>query len=135
MKADQQPSLQLVAVVAHWSRQVVQASASQTQPGTGVWLQAVAGAQASVVQALWSSQSSDAPPTHRPPVHRSPVVQALPSSQAVVLSVLTQVPFAQVSLVQGLWSSQSSGVPAQMPAVQASPVEQALPSSHGVPFG
>jgi hypothetical protein len=135
VKADQQPSLQLVAAAAHWSRQLVQASASQTQPGTGVWLQAVAGTQASVVQALWSSQSSGVPPTHWPPAQRSPVVQALPSSQATALLVWTQVPAVQVSLVQGLWSSQASGAPAQMPAVQASPVEQALPSSHGVPFG
>jgi len=135
VNADQQPSLQRVAAVAHCSRQVVQVSTSQTQPGTGARLQPVGGAQKSLVQALWSSQLSAAPLTHWPAVQLSPAVHALPSSQASVVLVCTQRPVAQASVVQGLSSSQTMGAPAQVPAAHESPVEQVLPSSQGVPSG
>src|SRR5262249_32378750 len=55
LKADQQPSLQLVAAVAHRSRQAGQAPASQTQPGTGGWVAAGARAAAAGGRALWAA--------------------------------------------------------------------------------
>src|SRR6266571_2351768 len=95
----------------------------------------VAGSQASVVQALPSSQTTGVP-EHRPSgVQASPVVQALPSSQAPPgVGTKKHSPSRQKSVVQPFPSSQRIGVPAHRPsALQASPVVQASPSSQGSP--
>jgi len=91
-----------------------------------------AGLQPSVVQTLPSSQLGAGPPTQAPPLQVSAVVQALPSSQELLLFEWTQpVDGAQLSVVQTLLSLQlGSGPPTQIPALQVSPVVQALPSLH-----
>ena len=96
-----------------------------------VWAQPVAGAQLSVVQRLWSSQSTAEAGLQAPSPQVSPLVQALPSSQASVLLAKTQpVAGSQLSLVQGLASSQARVSPlTQAPTSQVSPLVQALPSS------
>jgi len=88
--------------------------------------------QVSVVQGFESLQFGAAPPTQAPPLQVSLVVQALPSSQAAVLLVLTQPrTVLQVSVVQGFESLQfGAAPPTQTPALQVSLVVQALPSSH-----
>jgi hypothetical protein len=60
------------------------------------------------------------------------VVQAFPSSQALVLFVKTQpASSVQVSVVQGLLSLQIRPTPGwQVPPPQVSPVVHGLPSSH-----
>ena len=94
--------------------------------------------QVSFVHPFASSQVIGAPPVHVPSAHTSAIVQALPSSQAFVLCVLTQpIPALQESSVQEFASSQSSPGPAeQVPnpshwstSVQASPSSQLLPAS------
>ena len=74
-----------------------------------------------------------APPTQDPPWQASFVVQAFPSSQALLLSVWVQPEAgSQASSVQGLLSLQSAAdvsVPTHDPPLQASPVVQAFPSS------
>src|SRR5580765_4706380 len=88
------------------------------------------GMQTSLVQALPSSQVTTLPPVQLPPLHASPVVQALPSSHALVLFACEQpVPGSQMSSVQGLSSShepiagtaglQSQVSPAPSPSVSA----------------
>ncbi len=69
--------------------------------------------------------------------HWSPVVQASPSSQAMLLAVLMQSPNAsQPSSVHGLPSSQEAGAwPEQTPPWQVSPVVQELPSSQAPVLG
>jgi hypothetical protein len=67
----------------------------------------VAGAQVSSVHGLVSAQFGGAPPWQVPPEHVSAVVQALPSSQALVLFACWQEPALHVSSVQGLSSLQS----------------------------
>jgi len=124
----QQPSLHVVATLAHWSRQVVQEAAWQTQPGIGVCSQPLGEAHESVVQEFWSSQSRPEPPPHCPPAHCSPVVQASPSLQGPVTLVWTHAPATHESAVHALVSEQSIAVPTQLPAAHSSPVVQALPS-------
>jgi hypothetical protein len=83
-----------------------------------------------VVQTLPSSQFGGAPPRQEPPEHVSAVVQAFPSSQALVLFTFLQ-PIAglQESSVQPLLSSQSGGgPPTHTPPEQTSPVVHAFPS-------
>ena len=87
--------------------------------------------QLSSVQSFRSSHSRAGPPTQVPPEQVSAVVQAFPSSQALVLFVWTH-PAAglHVSVVQTLPSSQTTGeAPAQLPPPHTSPVVQAFPSS------
>jgi len=128
LNAVQQPSLHVVAALAHWSRHAVQAAAWQMQPGIGVWPQPLAEAHVSVVQGLWSSQSSAEPPPQLPPPHCSPAVQASPSSQGPAVLVWTHEPPTHESAVHALVSEQLIGVPTQLPAAHSSPVVQALPS-------
>ncbi len=65
----------------------------------------------SVVQTLLSLQTIGVP-AHTPPPHVSPEVQALPSSQALVLFVNTHpVAGLHVSVVQTLLSLQTSAGP------------------------
>jgi hypothetical protein len=86
-----------------------------------------AGSQLSSVQGLPSLQVGAAPPTHLPPAHRSDVVQALPSSQALVLLATMQpVEVSHESSVQGFLSSQVMVVPVHLPATQWSLLVQAL---------
>jgi hypothetical protein len=111
---------------------VVQALPSLQLAVLLVWVQPVAGLQASLVQGFESSQFGAAPPTQAPPEQVSPVVQALPSLQLAVLLVWVQpVAGLQASLVQGFESSQlGAAPPTQAPPEQVSPVVQALPSLH-----
>jgi hypothetical protein len=97
-----------------------------------VYTHPVDGLQLSVVQALLSSQTTAAPAWQMPPPQVSPVVQAFPSSQAIVLFVKTQpASSVQVSVVQGLLSLQIRPTPGwQVPPPQVSPVVHGLPSSH-----
>ena len=72
----------------------------------------VAGLHVSVVHRLLSSQTTAAPGWQAPAPHVSPDVQALPSSQAIVLFVKTQpVAGLQLSVVQGLLSLQTIAAP------------------------
>ena len=81
----------------------------------------------SSVQGLPSLQVGAAPPTHLPPAHPSDVVQALPSSQALVLLATMQpVEVSHESSVQGFLSSQVMVVPVHLPATQWSLLVQAL---------
>jgi hypothetical protein len=95
-----------------------------------------AGLHVSVVQGLLSLQTSGAEPGWQlPPAQVSPVVQALPSSQAIVLLVNTQpTAGSHVSVVHGLLSLQVS-VPApgwQLPPAQVSPGVHAFPPSQAI---
>ena len=92
----------------------------------------VAGLHESVVQRLASLQTTAAPGWQAPAPHMSSDVQALPSSQAIVLLVNTHpVAGLQLSVVQRLASSQArAGPPWQFPPPQVSLVVQAFPSSH-----
>jgi hypothetical protein len=94
----------------------------------------VATLQLSLVQGLPSLHSLGEP-AHAPALQASAVVQALPSSQALVLAAKAQAPVAtlQLSVVHGLPSLQVLLGPAtQALALQASATVQALPSaSHG----
>jgi hypothetical protein len=91
----------------------------------------VAASQLSSVQGLASLQFTGVPARHVEKAQASPVVQAFPSSQAIVLFTVTQpVAGLQLSVVQRLPSSQLSGVPTQAPPEHVSPVVQALPSLH-----
>jgi hypothetical protein len=116
----------------HWSA-TVQASPSSQLPAVAAFTQPLAGLQKSSVQEFPSSQSwaEVSTPAHEPAAQTSSVVQALPSSQAVVLSVLEQpVALLQTSSVQPFPSLQSGAAPpTQTPAEQVSDVVQASPSS------
>jgi hypothetical protein len=115
---------------AHWSF-VVHALPSLHGAMLFVWVQPVAGSQASVVQTLPSLQSGPGPPTQAPPAQASPVVQALPSSQGALLFAWVQpVAGSHPSSVQSLASPQSMGVPAQTSFRQWSLPVQAFPSLH-----
>src|SRR5438128_1649449 len=83
---------------------------------------------------LPSSQLVAAAPTHPPPLQVSPLVQALPSSQGLVLLVCVQpVAGLQPSVVQTLPSSQlGAAPPTHVPPLQVSPVVQAFPSLQGL---
>jgi hypothetical protein len=66
----------------------------------------------SVVQTLLSLHTTAVAPWHVPPPQVSPVVQAFPSSQALVLFVKTHpVAGLQLSDVHGLLSLQTTAVP------------------------
>jgi hypothetical protein len=83
------------------------------------------------VQGLLSSQDLALPAWQAPYKQTSPVVQALPSSQLLLLLVLVQLPVvvSQPSVVQGLLSLQTLALPGwQLPPKQLSLVVQALPS-------
>ena len=95
----------------------------------------VSGLQLSVVQALLSLHATAVPELQMPPPQTSPVVQALLSSQALVLLVKTQTPVTglQLSVEQTLPSSHTVAAPGwQIPPPQVSPVVQAFMSSHGL---
>src|SRR5438128_12077597 len=79
---------------------------------------------------LPSSQLVAAAPTHPPPLQVSPLVQALPSSQGLVLLVCVQpVAGLQPSVVQTLPSSQlGAAPPTHVPPLQVSFAVQASPS-------
>ena len=118
----------------HWSP-LVQGLPSSHWAVLAVLVQPVLGSQASVVQALLSSQStlgSLATPRHLPLPQTSKSVHLLPSSQVPVLSLKLQpVSLLQPSVVQGLPSSQVVLPPAaHLPSLQASPLEHWSPSSH-----
>jgi glyoxylate utilization-related uncharacterized protein len=112
---------------------VVQAFPSLQDAVLLLWVQPVAGLQASLVQPLLSLQLGAAPPTQVPLAQVSPAVQALPSLHDAVLLVCVQpVAGLQPSLVQTLPSSQlGADPPAQAPPEQVSLVVQALPSLQG----
>ncbi len=112
---------------------VVQASPSSQARVLASLRQPVPGSQLSSVHPLPSSQSTDSPDRQAPAEQVSPAVQALPSSQAAVLFVLTQpAEGSQVSSVHTSASSQSAAAPpTQAPPEQVSAVVQALPSSQG----
>jgi hypothetical protein len=85
---------------------------------------------------LLSSQLGGGPPVQLPAEQWSPVVQALWSSQGLLLfTCLQPVAASQLSVVQRLLSSQLVGVPAQLPLTHLSPLVQALLSSQGVLSG
>jgi len=119
----------------------VQALLSSQEPVLLACTQPVDVLQESSVQALPSSQLRGAAPAMQaPPAHISPVVHALPSSQAIVLLVLTHAPvFAtQVSVVQTLLSLQRVAASEQRlhpVAVLHVPVEQitAAPGTQAPP--
>jgi len=95
----------------------------------------VSGLQLSVVQPLLSLHTTAVPELQMPPPQASPIVQALLSSQALVLLAKTQTPVTglQLSVEQRLPSSQIVAAPGwQIPPPQLSPVVQAFMSSHGV---
>ncbi len=96
-----------------------------------VCVHAILASQASLVQALPSSQFGAAPPLHTPPLQTSPTVQALPSSQELVeLTCVQPSLLSHVSVVQALPSSQLVAPPdLHTPPLQTSPVVQALASS------
>jgi hypothetical protein len=111
---------------------VVQALPSSQAAVLSVWTQPVAGLHESSVQPFPSLQFNAAPPWQLPPPQVSFVVQALPSSQAAVLSTWTQ-PVARLheSSVQPFPSLQLTAVPPeQEPLAQTSPVVHEFPSSH-----
>jgi hypothetical protein len=93
-------------------------------------VQPVPGLHPSVVQTLPSSQFGAGPPTHVPPLQASLVVQALPSSQELVLLACVQpVPGLHPSVVQMFPSSQlGAGPPTQVPPLHVSLVVHAFPS-------
>ena len=108
---------------------------SQLAPSALTWLQPVLLSQASVVQALPSSQFSALPPTHAPTLHKSPVVHTLPSSQLPAEGSCTQPSLApQLSAVHTLLSSQFSATPAQPLLPQTSLWVQGLLSSQAEPL-
>src|SRR2546425_564763 len=95
----------------------------------------VTGSQASVVQALPSSQTTGVP-EHRPSgVQVSPVVQALPSSQAPPgVGTKKHSPSRQNSVAWPFLAGQRIGVPALLRSgTQVSPRVQASPSSQVTP--
>src|SRR6185503_13008430 len=91
---------------------VVQALPSSQGSVLLVCVHPEAALQPSVVHTLLSSQLSAAPPTQTPPLHASDVVQALPSSQGLVLFVCVHPEAAlQPSVVHTLPSSQLGAAP------------------------
>jgi len=93
----------------------------------------VAPSQISSVHGLASLQSGAGPPTQLPRLHVSVVVQGLPSSQDVMLSVWAHPKAgSQESVVQMFPSSQlGAGPPTQLPRLQVSLVVHESPSSQG----
>src|SRR6267143_1977222 len=111
-------------------------SEQEVPSATGLLKQPVAGSQASVVQALRSSQTSGVPGAQRPCSQVSEPLQASPSEQEVpsATGVWMQPLGPQESAVQGLLSSQLRVVPGvQAPALQISSPLQTLPSEQEVP--
>ena len=84
-------SLHTSAVAPAWQTEFAQKSPTvHALPSSQVaelplWVQPLAGSQASLVQTFLSSQSGAAPPLHLPPLQVSLVVQALPSLHGEVL--------------------------------------------------
>jgi len=108
----------------------VQSLPSLHDPVCGVWKHPLCGLQASVVQPLPSSQTTEVPP-HTPLLQASPVVHTLWSSQALPVRGAWPhpVPVSQTSDVHGSPSLQSTGIPWQVPPLlQRSFAVQALPS-------
>jgi len=118
---------------------VVQASPSSQASVllTGVG-QPLAGTHAPSVVHGFPSLHTTAVPVQEPAAHASPVVQALPSSQELLLLTFTQ-PLAgsQKSVVQALLSSQLTALPPVQTPVgpHVVPVVHALPSSQAVVGG
>ena len=143
--------LQLSVVQTLWSSQSSAVPELQVPPPQTSWpLQTVAsshalvllecsqpdaGLQLSVVQTLWSSQSSAVPELQVPPPQTSWPLQTVASSHALVLLECAQPEAGlQLSVVQTLWSSQFKGVgPTHVPPEHASLVVHALPSLQVVP--
>ncbi len=98
-----------------------------------LWLQPVLVLQPSLVHGLLSLQvvaGLMATPAQAPPPHASPLVQALPSSHAMVLAALTQPALgSQLSVVHTLLSLQFTAEPLHAPLAHTSLWLQALPSS------
>jgi hypothetical protein len=110
------PSSQEIGVPAHTPPlQVspdVQALPSSQVAALFVNTQPEAGSHESSVHGLLSLHTTAAPAWHVPPEQVSPLVQAFPSSQALVLLLKTQpVAGLQVSVVQTLPSLQTTGAP------------------------
>ena len=110
---------------------VVHASPSSQALALFVYTHPVAGLQVSVVQMLLSLQTVAAPPWQVPAPQTSPVVQAFPSSQALVLFVNTHPEAGlQLSVVHTLPSLQTTAAPPwHEPPPQVSPDVQAFASS------
>ncbi len=89
------------------------------------------------MQALPSSQETDAPLVQEPPLQTSPLVQALPSSHAFVFGLGMQPTLGlQVSVVHALPSSQLMLVPVHVaPPEQWSLLVHRLPSLQEVDVG
>lgn len=100
-------------------------------------MQPVAGAHASAVQTLPSSQPAPTP-LQAPPKHVSPPVHALPSLHVLPSTTVAcaQPPaWLQESAVQSLPSLQLVTAPLpHTPDAQVSPVVHLLPSSHAAPL-
>ncbi len=111
----------------------VQALLSEQTDVLATCKQPLAMSQESSVHGFLSSQFGAMPPTHLPPAQVSAVVQALPSSQAAVLSTVEQpLVGSQESVVQPFLSSHTLAAPGwHLPAVQRSTRVQALLSSQG----
>jgi len=104
-----------------------------------VCVQPVAGAQASVVHTLLSSQfSAVVPGTHAPPEQTSPTVHAFPSLQGVLSGWLAKLhvpsPLQVPACLHVPGAAQAYAVPAQAPAVHTSFFVHATPSLQPVPF-
>ena len=96
----------------------------------------LAGSHESSVHSLLSSQSGAGPPTQIPSAQRSDVVQALPSSQPLVLKPVTgQVPApSQVVLsVHGFPSSHDVSADSNWQVDEQQSPLAVLPSSHASP--
>jgi hypothetical protein len=122
-------------------------SSSQGTPSSAVWVQPLAGLQASAVQGFLSSQFFNLPGLHLPAWQLSPAVHRLPSaSQGVpsTMALATHWPGAagvpalasQVSLVQAflssqvpssVWPLQSSSRPLQVSGLAAGAVQGVRP--------
>jgi hypothetical protein len=110
---------------------VVQASPSLQSAVLSVKVQPTARSHVSSVHGLLSLQGEMGSPSQAEFLHVSPLVQALLSSQLLVVALVSQAPLTglQKSAVQGLPSSQVVAVPLQFLPLQTSPVVQASPSS------
>jgi hypothetical protein len=112
---------------------VVQAFRSEQGSALSLWTHPATGSQLSVVQGLLSLQLAAVPGRHVPNAQASPVVQAFPSSQAMVLLLKTQpVAGSQLSVVQRLASSQTRGTPEHAPPEHVSLVVHASRSLHAL---
>ena len=127
-------------VLVHRVLNVHASPSSQIAPSLGVFVQpSPFASQKSAVQSLASSQLAavkNVAGTQFPLVHVSPVVQAFPSSQMDVLSVVMHpIAVSQTLSVQGFSSLQETGMgeAIQPPEKHCSPSVHALSSSQIVP--